>query len=160
MSNITFVFNHPIQVNERSTAALVREVLILKARGSCTLLSMGNCVYFKEERSLTFTVFMGENKNFVQNHRLELNGRKTAAFVRESLMLETRASRNLVNIVNSVCSLKEYCATLSVFLDEEHHLSAESPPTSEWEKHCSSAREALAVTSKRAFHLVLHGEPS
>jgi hypothetical protein len=33
MSNITFVFNHPIQVNGRSTAALVREAFILKARG-------------------------------------------------------------------------------------------------------------------------------
>jgi hypothetical protein len=60
MSNLTFVFNHPIQVNGRSTAALVSEALILKARGSCTLLSMGNCVNFKEERCLSFSVLMGE----------------------------------------------------------------------------------------------------
>jgi hypothetical protein len=153
MSNINFMFNHPFQVNGRSTAALVREALILKSRGSCTLLSMGNCVYFKEERSLTFTVFMGENKNLVQNHCLKLNGRKTAAFVIESLMLETRASRNLVYIVNSVCSLKEYCVTLSVFLDEEHHLSAESPHSSEWEKHCSSARAALGLQARGPFTL-------
>jgi hypothetical protein len=50
-------------------------------------------------------------------------------------MLETRGSANLVNIVNPVCSLKEYCPSLSVFLDEPHHLCAESPLSSECEKH-------------------------
>jgi hypothetical protein len=64
-----------------------------------------------------------------------MNGRKTAVFVRESIMLETRGSRNLLNIVNSVGSLKEYCPPLSVFLNEQHHLCAESPLTSECEKH-------------------------
>jgi hypothetical protein len=59
----------------------------------------------------------------VQNLRIKVNGTKTAAFVRESLVLETRVSSNLVNIVNSVYSFKEYCITLSVFLDEQHHLS-------------------------------------
>jgi hypothetical protein len=101
---------------------------------------------------------MGENKNFVQNHHLELNGRKPAAFVIESLMLETRASINLVNIVNLVCSLKEYCVTLSVFLAQEHHLSAESPHSSEREKHCSSCKRRINFTSKRVLHLVQHGE--
>jgi hypothetical protein len=100
------------------------------------------------------------NINFVQNLRIKVNGRKTAAFVRESLMLETRESSNLVNIVNSVCSFKEYCLPLSVFLDEHHHLSAESPHTSELKNHCSSYKRSISVTSKRAFHLVMHGEPS
>jgi hypothetical protein len=42
MSNITFVFNHPIQVKGKSTAALIREALMLQATGPCTLLSMVN----------------------------------------------------------------------------------------------------------------------
>jgi hypothetical protein len=92
------------------------------------------------------------NINLVQNLRIKVNGRKTAAFVRESLMLETRGSSKLVNIVNSVCSFKEYCLPLSVFLDQQHHLSAESPHSSEREKHCSSCK------SKRVLHLVKHGE--
>jgi hypothetical protein len=69
-------------------------------------------------------------------------------------MLETRGFRNLVNIVNSVCSLKEYCITLSVFLDEQHQLSAESPHSSEWEKHCSSVREALVLQARGPFTLL------
>jgi hypothetical protein len=89
-----------------------------------------------------------------------VNGRKTAVFVRESLMLETRGSRNLVNIVNSVYSLKEYCPSLSVFLDEQHHLSAESPLSSERGQHCSSCKRSIYVTSKRVLHRVKHGELS
>jgi hypothetical protein len=46
MRNMTFVLNHRIQVKGRSTVALVRDGLILQARGSCTLLSMVNCVSF------------------------------------------------------------------------------------------------------------------
>jgi hypothetical protein len=89
-----------------------------------------------------------------------VNGRKTAVFVRESLMLETRGSRNLVNIVNPVYSLKEYCPSLSVFLDEQHYLCALSPLSSKWGKHCSSSKRSIFVTSKRALHCVKHGELS
>jgi hypothetical protein len=98
------------------------------------------------------------NINFVQNHHIKVNWRKTVAFLRDSLMLETRGSSNLVNIMNSVCSLKEYCVMFSVFLDEQHHLSAESPLSSEWEKHFSSYKRSINVPSKREFHLVKHGE--
>jgi hypothetical protein len=75
-------------------------------------------------------------------------------------MIETRESSNLVNIVNSFCCVKEYCLPLSVFLDELRHLFAESPHTSEREKHCSSCKRSINVTSKREFHLVKHGELS
>jgi hypothetical protein len=68
---------------------------------------MGNWVNFSEERCLTFTFSWVRNINFVQNHLLKVNVRKIAAFVRESFMLETRGCSNLVNILNSVCSLKE-----------------------------------------------------
>jgi hypothetical protein len=100
------------------------------------------------------------NINFVQNHHIKVNGRKTVAFLRDSLMLETRGSSNLVNIVNSVCSLKEYCVTLSVFLDEQHHLSAESLQSREREKQCSSCKRRINIKSKRVLHLVKHGELS
>jgi hypothetical protein len=89
-----------------------------------------------------------------------VKGRKTAALVRESLMLEIRGSRNLVNIVNTVSSLKEYCPSLSVFLDEPHHLCAESSLSSEWGKHCSSYKRTINVTSKRVLYCVKHGELS
>jgi hypothetical protein len=75
-------------------------------------------------------------------------------------MLETRGSSNLVNILNSVCSLKEYCLRVSVFLDEQQHLHSESPLSSEWEKHSSSCNRSINVTSKRVLHLVKHGELS
>jgi hypothetical protein len=50
---------------------------------------------------------MVEDIIFVHNESIQVNGRKTAVFVRESFMLETRGSSNLVNILNSVFSLKE-----------------------------------------------------
>jgi hypothetical protein len=84
MSNITFVFNHPIQVNFRSTAALVRQALILKARGSCTLLSMGNWVNFSEERCLTFSVFMGEEHKLCAKSPHTSEWEKNCSFLRKS----------------------------------------------------------------------------
>jgi hypothetical protein len=72
-------------------------------------------------------------------------------------MIETRGSSNIVSIMNSVCSMKEYCLHLSVFLDQQHHLSAESPHSSERENHCSSCKRSINVTRKRDFHLVKHG---
>jgi hypothetical protein len=85
---------------------------------------------------------------------------KNCRFERESLMLERRGYSNMVIIVNSVCSLKEYCISLSVFLDEQHHLCAESPLSSEWEKHCRSCNRSINVQSKTVLHLVKHGELS
>jgi hypothetical protein len=87
-----------------------------------------------------------------------VNGRKTAVFEKDSLILERRGCSNMVSIVNSVCSLKEYCLRLSVFLDEQPHLCAEQPHSSEREKHCSSCKRSINFTSKRALHLVKHGE--
>jgi hypothetical protein len=89
-----------------------------------------------------------------------VNGRKTAVFEKDSLMLGTRGFSNMFSIVNSVCFLKEYCLPLSVFLDEQPHLCAESPLSSEREKHCSSCKRSIKVTSKRALHLLKHGELS
>jgi hypothetical protein len=87
------------------------------------------------EYSLPLSVSQDEEHHLCAKSPHTREGGKTAVFVRESLMLETRVSRNLVNIVNSVYSLKEYCPSLSVFLDEQYHLCAESPLSSECEKH-------------------------
>jgi hypothetical protein len=73
-------------------------------------------------------------------------------------MLDTRGTSNLVNIVNSVCCLKEYCLLLTDFLDEQHHFFPESPHTSERQKHCRSCKRRMNFTSKRVLHLVKHGE--
>jgi hypothetical protein len=83
-----------------------------------------------------------------------VNGRKTAVVVRESLMLETRGSSNLVNIVNPVYSLKEYCPPLSVFLDEQHHLCALSPVSSEWGRTAAVVREALMLQTRGSCTLL------
>jgi hypothetical protein len=82
-----------------------------------------------------------------------VNGRKTAVFVRESLMLETRGSRNLVNIVNPVYSLK-YCPSLSVFLDEQHHLCAESPLSRNGGSTAALVREALMLQARGSCTLL------
>jgi hypothetical protein len=101
---------------------------------------------------------MGEEHKLCAKSPHSSEWEKYCRFVRESFMLETRGSSNMVSMVNSVCSLKEYCLPLSVFLDQQHHLSAESPHSSEWEKHCSSYKRSSNVPSKREFHLVKHGE--
>jgi hypothetical protein len=75
-------------------------------------------------------------------------------------MLEVRGSRNSVIMVNSVCSLKEYCIHLSVFLDELYHLCVESLLSREREKQCSSCKRRINIKSKRVLHLVKHGELS
>jgi hypothetical protein len=75
-------------------------------------------------------------------------------------MLETRGSRNLFSIVNSVYSLKESGPSLSVFLDKQRQLCTLSPLSSEWRKHCSSCKRSIYVTSKRVLHCVKHDEQS
>jgi hypothetical protein len=75
-------------------------------------------------------------------------------------MLEVRGSRKSVTMVNSVCSLKEYCIHLCVFLDELYHLCVESPHSSDREKQCSSCKRNINIKSKRVLHLVKHGELS
>jgi hypothetical protein len=54
-----------------------------------------------------------------------------------------RGSSNLVSIVNSFCSLKEFCLLLTVSLDEQHNLCAESPLSSERENTVALVREGL-----------------
>jgi hypothetical protein len=73
-------------------------------------------------------------------------------------MLETRGSSTMVSIVNSFCSLKEFCLLLTVFLDEQHNFRAESHHSSELEKHCSSCKRRINFTRKRVSDLVKHDE--
>jgi hypothetical protein len=127
MSNITFVLNHHCQVNRRSTVPLLREGLLLQARGSYTLFSMLNCVSFWKECGLAFSVFMGEEQKLCAKSPHTSKWEKNCRFVRESFLLETRGSSNMVSMVNSVCSWKEYWTPLSIFLDEQHHLCVNHP---------------------------------
>jgi hypothetical protein len=103
---------------------------------------------------------MGEEYQLCAKSPHSSKWQKNCRFVRESFMLETRGSSNMVSMVNSVCSLKEYCLPLSVYLDQQLHLSAESPYSSEREKPCSSYKRSINVTSKREIHLVKLGELS
>jgi hypothetical protein len=72
------------------------------------------------------------NVTFLQNHPIQVKGRCTVALVRESLMLEGKASSIVFTIVNSVCSLKEYSLPLSVFIGEDHQICAKLPHSKEW----------------------------
>jgi hypothetical protein len=70
--------NHPIEVKGRSTASLLRERLILQARGSCTLLSVVNWVSFWKECCPTVSVFIGEDHQLCAKSLPQVKGRKTA----------------------------------------------------------------------------------
>jgi hypothetical protein len=83
---------------------------------------------------------------------------KNCRFVIEPLMLDKRGSSKSISIVNSFCSLKEFCLPLTVFLDEENHICAEYLHSSEREKHCSYCKRRINFTSKTVLHLVKHGE--
>jgi hypothetical protein len=83
---------------------------------------------------------------------------KNCGFVRESLMLETRGSSNMVSIENSFCSLNKFFLLLTVFPNEQHPLCAESPLSSEREKHCASYKRMINFIGKRVLQLVKHGE--
>jgi hypothetical protein len=121
---------------------------------------MVNWVSFWKEYCLTVSVFIGEDHQLCAKSSAYNKWEKNCRIIRESLILETRGSSNIFIIVNSVCSLKEYCLSLSVFLNEQHPLSVESPHSSEWEKHCISCKRSIIVKSKRAFNLVMHIELS
>jgi hypothetical protein len=91
---------------------------------------------------------MGEDLQLCAKSPHTSKWEKNCRFVIESLMLDKRGSSNLINIVNSFCSSKEFCILLTVSLDEQHKLCAESPHSSEREKHCSSVREALMLQAR------------
>jgi hypothetical protein len=69
-------------------------------------------------------------------------------------MLENRGSSNMGSIVNAFCSLKEFCLLLTVFLDKQHHLCAESPHSSELDKHCRSCKIGLILQARGSCSLL------
>jgi hypothetical protein len=94
---------------------------------------------------------MGEEHKLCAKSPPKSKCEKSAAFVRESFMLETRGSSNLVNILNSVCSLKENWIPLSAFLEEQYHLCAESPLSMKEVKgrrNAALVREALMFQAR------------
>jgi hypothetical protein len=58
--NITFWQDLPIQVNGRSTVALVTQLPMLEGRGSRNLFNIVNSVNSLKEYCLPLSVFMGE----------------------------------------------------------------------------------------------------
>jgi hypothetical protein len=64
------------------------------------------------------------NIAFLKNHPIQVNGRSTAALIREPLMLQATVLTALFNIVNSVSWLKEYSLPLSIFMGKEHQFCA------------------------------------
>jgi hypothetical protein len=100
------------------------------------------------------------NITFVQNRPIQVNGRCSIACARESLMFEARVFSTLFSILNWGCCLKDYSLPLSVFMGEEHQLSAKSPRSSEWNQHCISCKRKMDVRSRRFNHLVLWWELS
>jgi hypothetical protein len=97
---------------------------------------------------------MGEEYQLCARSPHTRKWQKNCRFLRESFMLETRGSSNMVSMVNSVCYSKEYCLPLSVFLDQQHQLSAESPHSSEWEKHWSSCKRRLTLQARGSCTLL------
>jgi hypothetical protein len=97
---------------------------------------------------------MGEEHKLCAKSMHRSEWEKYCRFVRESFMLVTRGSSNMVSMVNSVCNLKEYCLPLSVFLDLQHHLSAESPLSSEGRSTAALIREALMFQARGNFTML------
>jgi hypothetical protein len=88
---------------------------------------------------------MGEKHQLCGKSMHTSKWEKNCRFERESLMLETRGSSNMVIIVNSVCSLKEYCLLLTIFLDEQHHLVLNHPIQVKGRSTAALVREALML---------------
>jgi hypothetical protein len=107
-----------MQVKGWSTVSLLREPLMLAARGSSMLFPSENWVYYKQEYCLSFRLLHCGQHYFVQNCDCQVNGRSAVSVVREPLMLRTRGPRMLFSIVSLGSCLKEYCLPLSVFMGE------------------------------------------
>jgi hypothetical protein len=127
---------------------------MLQARGPCTLLSMVNWVSFWKEHCPTVSAFMGEDRQLCAKSLHTSKREKSCRFVRESFMLETRGSSNLVSMVNSVCSLKEYWTPLSVFLEEQHYLCVNHPIEVNGRSTASLVRERLILQARGSWTLL------
>jgi hypothetical protein len=113
-----------------------------------------NWVIFWKERCPSVRVFMGEDRQLCAKLLHTSKCEKNCRFVRESFMLETRGSSNLVSMVNSVCSLKEYWIPLSVFMDEQHHLCVNHPIQVNGRSTASLVREGLILQARGSCTLL------
>jgi hypothetical protein len=120
-----------IQVNERRTVGLVREPLLLEARGSSNLFSIVNSVNILKGFSISLSVITVLYHQLLQKEPSIVNGSSTVALERHTLKLEARRSTTLLNIVTWVGFWKEHCLSLSVFKGEEHQLWAKEPLSSD-----------------------------
>jgi hypothetical protein len=88
-----------IQVNERRTVGLVREPLLLEARGSSNLFSIVNSVNILKGFSISLSVITVLYHQLLQKEPSIVNSRSTVALERHTLKLEERRSTTLLNIV-------------------------------------------------------------
>jgi hypothetical protein len=88
------------KVNERSTVGLVREPLILEARGSSNLFSIMNSVNILQVFCISLSVITVWIINFLQHDPSQVNGRSTVVLERDTLKLEARKSTTLFSILN------------------------------------------------------------
>jgi hypothetical protein len=117
-----FLQNSPFKWIEKHCAFL-RKPLMLEARWFSSVFRIENWVYTLRKYTLLPNDFIGEEHKLCAKSLHASKWEKNWKFVRESLMWEKRGSSNIVSIVNLLCSLKEFCLLLNVFLDEQHMFS-------------------------------------
>jgi hypothetical protein len=82
------VQNCQLEVNARSSVPIVRESLMLEARGSSTLFSIVNRVI--TEYCLCLSVFLGEEHHFCAKNPLQMNGRSPVSLLRQPLIFSSK----------------------------------------------------------------------
>jgi hypothetical protein len=97
---------------------------------------------------------MGEEHKLCAKSPHTSEWEKNCRFVRESLMLETRGSSNMISMVNSVFSLKECCLPLSVFLDQQHHFLLNFPIQVNGRTPAALIREAIMLQARGSCTLL------
>jgi hypothetical protein len=98
--------------------SFLRNPLMLETRWFSSMFSIENWVCCLKESVLPLSFSMDEDHNLCAKSQPTSDWEKNCSFLREPVMLETTESSNLVSIVKSVCSFKEYCLPLTIYLDE------------------------------------------
>jgi hypothetical protein len=91
-----------IQVNERSIVGLVREPLLLEARGSSNLFSIVNSINILKGFCISLSVITILYHQLLQKEPSIVDGRSTVSLERHTLKLKARRSTTLLNVVNCV----------------------------------------------------------
>jgi hypothetical protein len=85
---------------------------------------------------------------------IQVNERSTVGLLREPLLLEARASRNLFSIVNSVNILKGFSKSLSVNTVLYHQLLQQEPSIVKGRSTVALERHTLKLEARRSKTLL------